>query len=114
MVILKYTMDCKDKAVTSGSDIDEFLEEENNEDSSDIEHFDMMADLAIFFAVVQERIAKVTEKALRGEITKKEEVKMQTLKEKHRRPANIANMQIPKIILRTFYVEAPQDRDQSW
>ena len=39
----------------------------------------------------------MTEKALRGEITKKEEEKMQTLKVKHRSPANIANMQIPKI-----------------
>ena len=85
-------------------DINEFLEEENNEDSSENEHFDMMADLEIFFEgqettgpVVQERIARVTERALRGEITNKEDEKMQTLKEKHRRPANIANMQIPKI-----------------
>ena len=59
-------------------DIDEFLEEENNEDSSDNEHLDMMADLEIAFEgqettgpVVQERIAKVTERALRREITKK-------------------------------------------
>ena len=42
-------MDCKDKAVTSGSDINEFLEEENNEDSSNTEHFDMMADFEILF-----------------------------------------------------------------
>ena len=64
----------------------------------------MMADLEIAFEgqettgpVVQERIAKVTERALRREITKKEEEKMPTLKEKHRRPTNIANTQISKI-----------------
>lgn len=80
------------------------MEEENGEDISEDEQFDMLGNLENFFEgqadirpKVQERIAKVTERALRGEITKKEEEKLQALKEKHRRPANIANMQIPKI-----------------
>ena len=46
---------------------------------------------------MQKGIAEVTERALRGEITKKDEDKLQVLKEKYRWPANIANMQIPKI-----------------
>ena len=59
----------------------------------------MLGNLENFFEgpEVQKGIAEVTERALRGEITKKDEDKLQVLKEKYRWPANIANMQIPKI-----------------
>ena len=85
-------------------DIDDLMEEKNGRDNSNNEEFDMLGDLENFFEgqddtdlEVQVRIAKVTERALRGEIIKKDEEKLQALKEKHRWPANIANMQIPKI-----------------
>ena len=56
------------------------MEEENGEDISEDEQFNMLGDLENFFEgqddtrpKVQERIAKVTERALRGEITKRDE-----------------------------------------
>ena len=46
---------------------------------------------------VGEHIARITEKALRGGSSKKDEEKLQDLKQKHKRPMNINNLQVPKV-----------------
>ena len=46
---------------------------------------------------VIEQMARISEKALRGSRTKKEDEKLQALKDKHLRPKNIQNLQIPKV-----------------
>ena len=79
-------------------------EESCDDNANDAEEYDLFGDLENFFQgqeetgpKVQERIAKVTERALRGEIDEEEEKNLKLLKKKHKRPENIPNMQIPKI-----------------
>ena len=86
-------------------DIDDWMGEESCDDNADdADEYDLFGDLENFFQgqeetgpKVQERIAKVTERALRGEIDEEEEKNLKLLKKKHKRPENISNMQIPKI-----------------
>ena len=89
---------------SDGEDNDAVMEEHNSEDDSNKEKDDTLDDLEKFFGgqdetgpEVTERIAKVTNKALRGEKTKEDDEKLQALKKKHKRPENIKNMQIPRI-----------------
>ena len=67
-------------------DIDAIMEQDEQEDEDDI---DLLADLENFFEdndetgpEVGERMAKVTDKALRGKMTKEDEKKLEALKEK--------------------------------
>ena len=46
---------------------------------------------------VGEKMAKITQKAVRGPKSKKDEENLQALKQKHLRPKNIPNLQAPKI-----------------
>ena len=86
------------------SDIDDLLDEESEENTVDEEEDDLLNDLEDFFKgqettgpEVPERIAKITQRALRGEIDKEAEKKLKELRKKHKRPSNIDNMQIPTI-----------------
>lgn len=84
----------------STDDLEEFMQEE--EDYS--ESADTYEDLEDYFQVqdgtgeeVGDQIAKITERALRGTKNKKDEEKLQELQQKHLRPKNIQNLQVPKV-----------------
>lgn len=84
---------------SSEDELDKFLEqaEETSEDNP-------YAELEDFFQVddgtgeaVGEHIAGISNRALRGTKTKKEEEKFQKIMQKHLRPKNIENLQVPKV-----------------
>lgn len=84
----------------STDDLEEFMQEEENY----LESADTYEDLEDYFQVqdgtgeeVGDQIAKITERALRGTKNKKDEEKLQELQQKHLRPKNIQNLQVPKV-----------------
>ena len=83
----------------SDDELDSFMDSSHTESPED-----EYGELEEFFQpedgigeAVNEKIAGISEKALRGPKTKKEDEKLQKLKEKHLRPKNIQNLQIPKV-----------------
>ena len=65
---------------------------------------DTFSDLEDFFQTeegtgeeVSAQIARITEKALRGPKSKKDDEKLHELKQKHKRPKNIQNIQVPRV-----------------
>lgn len=83
----------------SDQELDMFFEEEPNAQSG--EGFD---ELEEFFEPqdgvgddVGEQIGKITDRALRGNKEKKDEEKLNNLKQKHLRPKNVPNLQVPKV-----------------
>ena len=84
----------------STDDLEEFMQEEEDY----LESADTYEDLEDYFQVqdgtgeeVGDQIAKITERALRGTKNKKDEEKLQELQQKHLRPKNIQNLQVPKV-----------------
>ena len=84
---------------SSEDELDRLLEqaEETREDNT-------YAELEDFFQVddstgeaVGEHIAGIRNRALKGTKTKKEEEKFQKILQKHLRPQNIENLQVPKV-----------------
>ena len=88
---------------SDGENIDGFMAESDNE-SIDDEIDDTLEDLECFFGGqdetgpdVSERMAKITDQALRGAKTKGDDDKLKELAKSHKRPKNIINMQVPKV-----------------
>ena len=83
----------------SEEDLDSFMDNNKTEAESQ----DTLSDLEDFFAAddgtgeaLGERMARITEKGLRGKKSKKDEDKLKELRDKHKRPKNIENLQAPK------------------
>ena len=91
-----------DESECDEDDIDAIMDEPDEQDEDD--SIDLLADLENFFdhkdetgPEVGERIAKCTDKALRGKMTEEDDKNLDELKKKNKRPANVPNMQIPMI-----------------
>ena len=91
-----------DSEESEDDDLDHFMEaEKNGEEENDQ---DTLSDLEDFFEQddgtgddLSDRMAKITDKALRGKKSKKEDEKLKKLREKHKRPKNVENLQAPTV-----------------
>ena len=96
----------------AGTSADSETEDVDEDSDIELEHFivqeeiqnDKFAELEQYFEEddgageeVGEQIARISERVLRGTKTKKDGEKFQALKDKHKRPRNISNLQAPKV-----------------
>ena len=84
----------------SDDELEQFLEPEQDP----AEEVDPIDELEDYFqpddgtgVAVGDQIARITDKAVRGPKSKKDDEKLQKLTEKHLRPRNVANLQAPKV-----------------
>ena len=91
-----------DSEESEDDELDHFMEaEKNGEEENDQ---DTLSDLEDFFEQddgtgddLSDRMAKITDKALRGKKSKKEDEKLKKLREKHKHPKNVENLQAPTV-----------------
>ena len=89
---------------SSADDIDELFAGSPNSEPEDDGSDDLLAELEGFFAEesltgedIHERVAGVVNRALRVLPSHQNNDKMKRLREAHKRPANVANLQLPRI-----------------
>ena len=93
-----------DDDLDGDDDIDALMEEPENQEEQADEEEDFLADIERFFQGqdktgpdVGERIAKITNKALRGNMSEDDDENLKKLMKEYRRPGNIPNLQVPQI-----------------
>ena len=90
--------------ISESEDSEDELENYMEEGAKDMEQTETLSDLEDFFQpddgtgeCLTDKMARITEQALRGKKSKKDEEKLKGLREKYKQPKNIENLQAPTV-----------------
>ena len=90
--------------ISESEDSEDELENFMEEGAKDMEQTETLSDLEDFFQpddgtgeCLTDKMARITEQALRGKKSTKDEEKLKDLREKYKRPKNIENLQVPTV-----------------